>query len=264
MVATGGQDDKAFLWRVRAPTHAQTGHACASGWDSEPTHAAAAVLLCGRSPRPVALASHRHRARPLASAGPSDRRRGATPSITPQVGQDALEETGGTLGTFELSGHTDTIVSLAFSASGALLASASLDSTVRVWSAQDGACLRTLEGPADDVHWVAWHPRGDVVLAGSEDFSAWMWLARSGDCMQVGAGSNTAWGGRRGPPSWLLRSVLPRARASAPGVPRSGALVNPLPPRACQALCPTLRPAAPRPPLLPRKLPRCSRATAAP
>ncbi|KAI8465401.1 MAG: WD40-repeat-containing domain protein [Monoraphidium minutum] len=105
-----------------------------------------------------------------------------------RVGQDALEQTGGTLGTLELSGHTDTVVSLAFSSSGALLASGGLDGAVRVWDAADGACLRVLEGPADDVHWVAWHPRGDVVLAGSEDFSAWMWLARSGDCMQVFSG----------------------------------------------------------------------------
>jgi ribosome assembly protein SQT1 len=59
---------------------------------------------------------------------------------------------------------------------------------VRVWSAADGAAISTLEGPADDVHWVGWHPRGDVVLAGSEDFSVWMWLARSGDCMQVFSG----------------------------------------------------------------------------
>jgi WD40 repeat protein len=121
---------------------------------------------------------------PRAAASPPNSR----PPPSPQVGQDALEATGGTLGTLELAGHTDTVVSLAFNASGTLLASGSLDATVRVWSAADGACVRTLEGPADDVHWVTWHPRGDVVLAGSEDFSVWMWLARSGDCMQVFSG----------------------------------------------------------------------------
>ncbi len=110
------------------------------------------------------------------------------PHPPPQVGQDALEQTSGTLGTLELSGHTDTVVSLAFNAAGTLLATGSLDATVRVWSAADGACLQTLEGPADDVHWVTWHPKGDVVLAGSEDFSVWMWLARGGDCMQVFSG----------------------------------------------------------------------------
>lgn len=105
-----------------------------------------------------------------------------------RVGQDAYDATGGTLGTLELAGHSDTIVSLAFNSTGTLLATGSLDSTVKVWSAADGSLVQSLEGPADDVHWVAWHPTGDVVLAGSEDFSCWMWLARSGNCMQVFSG----------------------------------------------------------------------------
>lgn len=69
---------------------------------------------------------------------------------------------------------------------GSLLATASLDSTVRVWRVSDGACVQTLEGPGDGVEWLTWHPKGDVVLAGSEDFTLWMWLAQSGNCMQVG------------------------------------------------------------------------------
>lgn len=68
---------------------------------------------------------------------------------------------------------------------GSLLATASLDSTVRVWRVSDGHCLQTLEGPGDGVEWLQWHPKGDVLLAGSEDFTMWMWLAQSGQCMQV-------------------------------------------------------------------------------
>jgi len=71
---------------------------------------------------------------------------------------------------------------------GSLLATASLDATVRVWRVSDGSCVQTLEGPGDGVEWVTWHPKGDVVLAGSEDFTLWMWLAQSGNCMQVGGG----------------------------------------------------------------------------
>jgi WD40 repeat protein len=68
---------------------------------------------------------------------------------------------------------------------GSLLGTASLDGTVRVWSAADGSLVRVCEGPAEGCEWLAWHPKGDVVLAGSEDFSMWMWLAQSGQCMQV-------------------------------------------------------------------------------
>lgn len=68
---------------------------------------------------------------------------------------------------------------------GSLLATGSLDSSVRVWRVPEGALLQTLEGPSDSVEWLTWHPKGDVVLAGSEDFTMWMWLAQSGQCMQV-------------------------------------------------------------------------------
>eukprot|EP00878_Enallax_costatus_P026746 GHUV01028732.1.p1 GENE.GHUV01028732.1~~GHUV01028732.1.p1 ORF type:complete len:267 (+),score=37.12 GHUV01028732.1:54-803(+) len=92
------------------------------------------------------------------------------------------------MSTAELSGHTDSVVAVAFNAAGSLLATGSLDSTVRVWRVSDGTCVQTLEGPGDGVEWLCWHPKGDVVLAGSEDFTMWMWLAQSGQCMQVFSG----------------------------------------------------------------------------
>lgn len=73
---------------------------------------------------------------------------------------------------------------------GDLLATASLDSSVRVWRVPDGQCVQTLEGPGDGVEWLTWHPKGDVLLAGSEDFTMWMWLAQSGQCMQVLQGAS--------------------------------------------------------------------------
>jgi WD40 repeat protein len=68
---------------------------------------------------------------------------------------------------------------------GSLLATGSLDSSVKVWRVADGSCVQTLEGPGDGIDWVAWHPKGDILLAGSEDFTMWMWLAQTGNCMQV-------------------------------------------------------------------------------
>eukprot|EP00882_Tetradesmus_deserticola_P025137 GHRQ01027594.1.p1 GENE.GHRQ01027594.1~~GHRQ01027594.1.p1 ORF type:complete len:356 (+),score=94.09 GHRQ01027594.1:1008-2075(+) len=92
------------------------------------------------------------------------------------------------MATTELAGHTDTVVSVAFNAAGSLLATGSLDSSVKVWRVPDGSCVQTLEGPADGIDWVAWHPKGDILLAGSEDFTMWMWLATTGSCMQVFSG----------------------------------------------------------------------------
>lgn len=44
-----------------------------------------------------------------------------------RVGQDAFEDTAGTLSTFELVGHTDSVICTSFNQSGTLLATASMD-----------------------------------------------------------------------------------------------------------------------------------------
>lgn len=103
-----------------------------------------------------------------------------------RVGQEAFEATGGAV--LELSGHTDTVSSLAFSADGTFLASGGMDGRVKVWEVASGRCAQTLEGPGDAVEWVQWHPKGGVLLAGAADFTAWMWLAATGACMQVFSG----------------------------------------------------------------------------
>ncbi len=48
-------------------------------------------------------------------------------AAAPQVGQDALESTAGSLATYELEGHTDTVASLAFSCQGNYLATGGMD-----------------------------------------------------------------------------------------------------------------------------------------
>ncbi|KAJ9533174.1 WD40-repeat-containing domain protein [Haematococcus lacustris] len=105
-----------------------------------------------------------------------------------KVGQDAFESTEGSLGTVELSGHTDTVASLAFSSNGSLLASGGMDGVVKIWDTSSGQLVQDLEGPGDAVNWVRWHPKGNVVLAGSDDMTVWMWLAQTGVCMQVFSG----------------------------------------------------------------------------
>jgi len=58
-----------------------------------------------------------------------------------------------------LEGHTERVVSLAFSPSGTELATASFDETVRVWDVERGAQLAQSEGSL-----VAFHPEGDRIL----------------------------------------------------------------------------------------------------
>ena len=62
----------------------------------------------------------------------------------------------------ELGGHTDTVTEVAFSADGSFLATASMDSSVRLWATGPGAAgefVRALEGPTEDVEWISWHSK---------------------------------------------------------------------------------------------------------
>eukprot|EP00397_Hematodinium_sp_SG-2012_P032922 GEMP01035106.1.p1 GENE.GEMP01035106.1~~GEMP01035106.1.p1 ORF type:complete len:442 (+),score=151.13 GEMP01035106.1:220-1545(+) len=87
-----------------------------------------------------------------------------------------------------LKGHTDSIVSVAYSHNSELLATASYDATVKVWNADTGALISTCEGPTQEVEWCRWHPKGNVLLAGSTDMTVWMWWAPTGKVMQVFGG----------------------------------------------------------------------------
>ena len=90
-----------------------------------------------------------------------------------------------------LKGHTDTVGCASFSFDGSLIATGSMDGTVKVWNTGDGSLSKTLEGPGEDVEWVSWHPKGAIVLAGSTDATVWMWTA-TGRCMQVFSGHEDA------------------------------------------------------------------------
>ena len=69
------------------------------------------------------------------------------------------------------SGHTKGVLSVAFSPDGALLASASLDGTLRLWSVSTAACLAILLPRPEG--WVAFTPDGRYKLGGDIAGSFW-------------------------------------------------------------------------------------------
>jgi Tol biopolymer transport system component len=66
-------------------------------------------------------------------------------------------------------GHTEAIVSLAFSPNGKLLATGSDDKTVKLWRVSDGTVMKTLSGGSECIYAVTFSPDGQWLASGSRD-----------------------------------------------------------------------------------------------
>jgi len=64
-------------------------------------------------------------------------------------------------------------------------ASGSSDNTIKLWNANTGECLATLEGHGDDVMSVAFSPDGTTLSSGSKDKTIKLWNATTGECLRT-------------------------------------------------------------------------------
>ena len=96
--------------------------------------------------------------------------------------QDA-EETPSPLPILGVQAHTSSVQSLAISVDGKLLASASSDATIKLWSLPDGGLIKTLEGHAGVVHAVAISTNGELIASGGEDKTVKLWSSTTGELL---------------------------------------------------------------------------------
>jgi WD40 repeat protein len=84
-----------------------------------------------------------------------------------------------------LEGHSNWVSSVAFSHDSTWLASASYDSTVKIWDARSAACLQTLEGHSREVSSVTFSHNSTRLASVSHSSAVKIWDTSSGVCLQT-------------------------------------------------------------------------------
>ena len=89
------------------------------------------------------------------------------------------------LSSCHLTGHQDSVCSVAFSYTGEYLATADMNGVIKVWSSSNGQLIKTLQGP-EDPEWIRWHSKSNILMASGNDFTIWSWSLPKGFALPVG------------------------------------------------------------------------------
>jgi WD40 repeat protein len=108
-----------------------------------------------------------------------------TPTPTPEPIVITADNVADVVQLQTLVGHTDDVTDVAFSPDGSLVATSSLDNSVRIWRVSDGSLLHVLEGHTHWVESVAFSPDGTQLASGADDRSVRIWQVDDGTLVRT-------------------------------------------------------------------------------
>ena len=103
------------------------------------------------------------------------------PFYPPQCFQTPTPESTVLNPTHILEGHTAEVLSLDFSPDGNLIASGSVDNTMRIWDVRQARLMRTMHGHPFPVLSLKFTPNGSFIVTGSTDGIGRIWRVSNGD-----------------------------------------------------------------------------------
>lgn len=104
-----------------------------------------------------------------------------TPTLSPRCLQTPSSTTASVLEPAAiLEGHTAKVWSIDFAPDGNLLASGSVDNTMRLWLVKDAALLRTMQGHPFPIYTLAFSADGTALATGSSDGLIRLWRVSDG------------------------------------------------------------------------------------
>ena len=80
-----------------------------------------------------------------------------------------------------MQGHTAEVLSLDFSPDGNLIASGSIDNTMRIWDVREARLLRTMHGHPFPILTLRFSPNGSFIITGSTDSIGRVWRVSNGN-----------------------------------------------------------------------------------
>ena len=81
-------------------------------------------------------------------------------------------------------GHVGGAWSVAFSPDNKLIASGSIDQTVRVWNLNTKECIAVLKGHEGWIRAVCFSPDGQILASGSHDRTIRLWSTKTGTLLR--------------------------------------------------------------------------------